>query len=87
MNGTRVVATFPGLGRYESKSGIVVQWEPLGLGMCDCLVRADDGDECWFASTSLLGDDGRTFYDVRADLLIAQIAISTMTLHGQTSTI
>lgn len=40
------------------KTGIVLQWEPLGAAMCDVLVREDDGREVWHGSSSLKPEDG-----------------------------
>lgn len=38
--------------------GEVIKWEPLGVAMCDILVRHDDGSECWYASSSVESTDG-----------------------------
>lgn len=38
--------------------GTVEKWEPLGSGMCDALVRHEDGSMCWYASDSLRPADG-----------------------------
>jgi len=35
---------------FQGDPGEIVKWEPLGSGMCDVLVRVDDGRECWYAS-------------------------------------
>ena len=35
---------------FQGDPGEVVKWEPLGAAMCDVLVRAYDGRECWHAS-------------------------------------
>ena len=51
MIGRRVKPTF-------SDEGEVVRWEPLGSGMCDVLVRHDDGREVWHASHTCKPVDG-----------------------------
>ena len=35
---------------FQGDPGEIVKWEPLGHGMCDVLVQADDGRVCWHAS-------------------------------------
>lgn len=37
----------------DPRVGEVIRWEPLSEGMCDALVRFEDGFECWHASHSL----------------------------------
>lgn len=36
--------------------GTIIQWEPLSMQMCDCLIRFEDGSECWYASHELRPD-------------------------------
>jgi hypothetical protein len=38
---------------WRGETGTVIKWEPLGAGMCDCLVAQNDGHEVWHSSTSL----------------------------------
>lgn len=38
--------------------GTVIQWEPLSMQMCDCLICFDDGSECWYASHELRPEPG-----------------------------
>lgn len=35
------------------ETGTVIKWEPLSYGMCDTLIRQDNGKEIWFSSTDL----------------------------------
>jgi hypothetical protein len=58
MTGERVCRRY--VGTYL---GTVAQYEPLSAAMCDVLVRADDGAECWWASHELAYLDGRALPD------------------------
>ena len=51
MVGRRVTAPY-------GETGEVIRWEPLGAGMCDTLVRQDDGHDVWHGSGSLRPSDG-----------------------------
>ena len=52
MEGRRVRAPWDGVG-------VVVKWKPLSSGMCDSLVRFEDGREVWHASHTLRPVEGR----------------------------
>ena len=41
------------------ETGTVIQWEPLGSALCDCLVDIDGGQPTWHGSTSLQPADDR----------------------------
>lgn len=40
----------------RGQKGTIIQWEPLSMQMCDCLIRFEDGYECWYASHELRPD-------------------------------
>jgi hypothetical protein len=40
----------------RGQKGTIIQWEPLSMQMCDCLIRFEDGSECWYASHELRPD-------------------------------
>jgi len=45
---------------WRGEEGEVVRWEPLGSGMCDVLVKGENGEEVWHASHCLRPlDSGR----------------------------
>ena len=44
---------------YHNIAGRVVQWDPLGAGLCDALVETADGAHVWLASHGLQPTDGK----------------------------
>lgn len=44
--------------RVDGELGVVVEWKPLGSGMCDALVEFESGRRCWYASHGLKPADG-----------------------------
>lgn len=44
---------------WHNVEGEIVKWDPLSSGMCDILVRRDNGDLVWLASYAVKPIDGR----------------------------
>lgn len=52
---------------HKLTCGTVERWEPLSAGLCDVLVRHEDGSECWYASSDLKPVDDLGPLPSRAD--------------------
>ena len=51
--------------------GEIIQYDPFSSGMCDCLIRRENGLECWYAAHMLkpLDDGGQAALPNRLELI------------------
>lgn len=65
--GTKVKVSYA-----PSRIGEVIKYEPLSPAMTDCLLRFQDGKECWYASSDLLDLENNRLPSRQAIIALAE---------------